>query len=333
VHLVCLGLEPLEESPDTVVPRVPLQNGPFLLIREFAEGEVHGDPFLPAEILQVLVFHPILASPSPWPDGPLVQGKRGVRDDEIRVYLEHSAEAPAGVACAYGAVEREKTGKRRSVGNPAGGALQPAAEDHMAFGAYPQVHPASPETKSLFEGIHDSFTIGISEEEPVRYYMDLFSGGLAFPFIQGDDPPLPEDAGKPHPAKFFLHVRRSGLLGFRREGDHDFRALRDLLHGRPDGLGGLGYDRISALPAVKHACPRKEQFHVIRDLGHGAHRGSGGSDRVFAVNGNGRRDIFDPLHLRPVHAIHELPGIRGKGLYVSSLPLCVEGVECERGFA
>jgi hypothetical protein len=49
--------------------------------------------------------------------------------------------------------------------------------------------------------------------------------------------------------------------------------------------------------------------------------------------GDGGRDALDPLHPRAVHAVQELPGIGGEGLYVAALTLGVNSVEGQRRLA
>ncbi len=73
-----------------------------------------------------------------------------------------------------------------------------------------------------------------------------------------------------------------------------------------------------------------QHFHVVADLGHRADRRAGGSDGVPLFDGDGRRDPLDAVHLRLVHAVKELPRIRGEGLDIPPLPLRKEGIECQR---
>jgi hypothetical protein len=79
--------------------------------------------------------------------------------------------------------------------------------------------------------------------------------------------------------------------------------------------------------------PGIKKFDVVRNFGHGAHGRTGSSDRVLAVNGNGRRDPIDPVHLGTIHAIHKLPCIRRKGFDVTALALGIERIESQRRLA
>jgi len=78
---------------------------------------------------------------------------------------------------------------------------------------------------------------------------------------------------------------------------------------------------------MQPAQPGVKQLHVIGDLGHGADGGARGPHRIFAVDGDGRRDPLDLVHLRPVHAVHELPGIGGECFDVAPLALGIQGIK------
>ena len=60
---------------------------------------------------------------------------------------------------------------------------------------------------------------------------------------------------------------------------------------------------------------------------------SGGSHRVFAINGDGRRYAFYLFHPGSVHAVHELAGIGRKGFHVAALALRIQGVQGQGRFA
>ena len=53
---------------------------------------------------------------------------------------------------------------------------------------------------------------------------------------------------------------------------------------------------------------------------------------VFLLDGDGRGDALDGIDKRLVHAVEELPDVRGESFDVAALAFCVEGVEGERGF-
>ena len=77
----------------------------------------------------------------------------------------------------------------------------------------------------------------------------------------------------------------------------------------------------------------KEKPQVIVNL-----RGGGdGRARVAAggalLDGDGRREPLDEVHIRLLHLVEKLPRIDGKALHVAALALRVEGVESQARFA
>ncbi len=96
---------------------------------------------------------------------------------------------------------------------------------------------------------------------------------------------------------------------------------------------GFRHDRFATTLAKELSQAGIEELHIIGDLGHGTDRGAGGAYRVFAVDGNGRRDTINAVHLGPVHTVHELPGVRGECLHVPALSLGVERIKGKRRFS
>jgi len=76
-----------------------------------------------------------------------------------------------------------------------------------------------------------------------------------------------------------------------------------------------------------------KQLEVVGQLGHRAHRRPRAAHRIGLVDRNRRRHTFDPVHLRLVHAVEKLPGVGREGLDIAALPLGVQRVEHQRGFA
>ena len=82
---------------------------------------------------------------------------------------------------------------------------------------------------------------------------------------------------------------------------------------------------------LRHA--REEQLQVVVDLRHRADGRARALDRVALLDGDGRRDAADLIHLRLVHAVEELPRVGREGLDVAALALGVDRVEGERRLA
>ena len=104
------------------------------------------------------------------------------------------------------------------------------------------------------------------------------------------------------------------------------KRLRDLLK----GLGGNGR---AAVGTERLSDPGEKESEVIVDLGDRPHGGPRISRHASLVNGDGRREAFDRLHVRPFHLFQKLSGIGRQRFDVPSLSLCKQGVEREGGLA
>ena len=107
------------------------------------------------------------------------------------------------------------------------------------------------------------------------------------------------------------------------------RQPHDLVH----HLGhAQGRDGPAALVTVRGAHPGEEHPQVVVDFGGGGHGGAGVPGGGALLDGDGRGQPFDVLHVRLVHEFQELPGVGRQGLHVAPLPLGIEDVEGQGGF-
>ncbi|MNT03023.1 hypothetical protein D3C72_1375410 [compost metagenome] len=100
-----------------------------------------------------------------------------------------------------------------------------------------------------------------------------------------------------------------------------------------DGIGRIAAHHLAAAAAIQARAAREQQFQVVVQLGHRANRAARAAHRVGLVDGDGRQDAFDAVHLRLVHAVQELARIGREGFHIAPLPLGVQGVEGQRTFA
>ena len=91
--------------------------------------------------------------------------------------------------------------------------------------------------------------------------------------------------------------------------------------------------QLSATTAMQLRRARKKQFQVVVQLGHRADGGARGTHRIRLVDGDGRRDAADGIHLWLVHALEELPRVGREGFDVAALTFRINGIEGERGFS
>ncbi len=119
------------------------------------------------------------------------------------------------------------------------------------------------------------------------------------------------------------------------DGRHDGDAfagaeLQDALH---DLLGGLARDGPAAVGAVRRAHGGVEQAQVVVDLGDGADGRSRAAAGGLLLDGDGRAEAFDGIHVGPLDLIEELPRVGRERLDVAALPFGVDGVEGQRALA
>lgn len=109
-----------------------------------------------------------------------------------------------------------------------------------------------------------------------------------------------------------------------------FGLVQHLIHHLADGLGR---ERNGVGRAAWLADPGEQQPQVVVNLGDGAD----GRARVVGggllLDGDGRRQPLDVVHVRLLHQGEELAGIGGEGLHIAALPLGIEGIERQGGFA
>ena len=109
-----------------------------------------------------------------------------------------------------------------------------------------------------------------------------------------------------------------------------------LVHGQDpvdDLLGALAGHRPAADRAVGLADPGVEEPQVVVDLGDRADRGPGVARRRLLVDGDGRGQALDEVHVGLVHLAQELAGVGRQRLDVAALALGVDGVEGQGGLA
>ena len=92
-------------------------------------------------------------------------------------------------------------------------------------------------------------------------------------------------------------------------------------------------DRHVAGRAVRLAQPRHENPQVVVDLGDRADGAPRRVARVLLLDGDGRREALDVVHLRLLHLADELPGVGAEALDVAPLALGVDRVHGQRGLA
>jgi len=207
-----------------------------------------------------------------------------------------------------------------------------ATEGFLPAAVDPGVDTAAAEAERQFHRIDQALAVPVSQLETIGQNIHRTVGCGALPALQRSNSFAVEPAIEAQPPEFAPHGFR--IFGVSAIGKRQNQLGADMrLQSLPDPLGGIFLHGSAARTAVKPCQPGKQQFDVVGDFGHGAHRGARGAHRIFAVDGDGRRDALDPTHMGPIHAVHELARIGRKGLHVAALTFGIQGVEGQRGFS
>ena len=96
---------------------------------------------------------------------------------------------------------------------------------------------------------------------------------------------------------------------------------------------GLALDRKPRGRRIGHTHPGEQEPHIVVDLGDRADGRARVARGRLLLDGDGRRQALDMVHVRLLHHVEELPGIGRQRLDIAPLALGIDGVEGERGLA
>ncbi len=111
--------------------------------------------------------------------------------------------------------------------------------------------------------------------------------------------------------------------------DHDPAAIGLLHDGVYDLLCCLLVDLTSTLRAMWLPYAGVKQAQIVVYLGHRANCRAWVAAGPLLVNGDGRAQPFDLVHVGLVHLAQKLPGIGRQRLHVATLPLGVDSVKSQ----
>ena len=195
-------------------------------------------------------------------------------------------------------------------------------------------HFAPPPFQRRIERVRQPRAHALADDEPVHHHFDHMFVALRQPDRLG--PRQFDDlAIHPHPhealaLQFLNYVAKFSdfALHHRREQDDPtFRGIRldlvgDLL--RREFENGRARGRI-----VRLSHRGKEQPQVVVDLRRGGDGRARISARAALLDGDGRRQSFNKIHVRFLHLVQKLPCIGGQALDVAPLALRVERIKSQ----
>ena len=307
-----------------------VQDGVLVLLGQPLERAVNVEAVVARQRAEhVEVVH---VAPIPAADRAFGQVEVRLRDHEIRVEILLHAQA---VACRTGAgrvVEREHARFQLADAVAACRAGETTAEGEiLAFGIHETHHrDVLALLQSGLEGLRQPLLGALANAQAIHHRLDR----VLLVLVQrrrmieaGDDA---VDAGADEAAGNQLgeHVLVLALaLADHRREHHDafaFRQAQHLVHHLAHGLRG---EWQAVLGAARLADAGEQQAQVVVDLGDGAHRGARIVRGGLLLDGNGRREPFDVVHIRLFHHRQELASVGGERLHIAPLAFRVQGVE------
>ncbi len=333
--LVAAPLQPFEEPVDAVPGAVALSlPDPFLnLGGQLPPGMVGGDLLLPEKTEQVFLALEEGRGLERF-DAALGDAHPSVGDDQVGIDVDDPPEPVAGLAGTDGVVERKDGRRGISVVEVAPLAVELLAEaPRFPFPFDPRLHAPFAEAERGLHRVHDPSPAPGVDEDPVENHGNRPVSGLQLGLFHRNRPPVLQHAGKPRLPENFPQ-RCGGYFSYP-TGEAD----KGILPGRlrqeviQDHGGGITVHRAPAPPAVERGGPREERAEVVVDGSHGPHRRPGGPHRGGPADGDGRKDVVDPLGLRAVQPFQELAGVGRKSLHVPPVSFGIKNIEGQGGLA
>ena len=309
-----------------------VQDGLLVLPRQRLEGGIDVE----AEVLGQRVEHMEIVDIAPVPAayGALGEAGLGVQHDALRVEILLHAQPVAAAAGTGGVVEGKQAGFQfvNAVATLRAGEARREADVlavaiHVADGGQ-----AVGEGQGGLEGFRQANAQVISHLEAVHHHLDavfpvfLQGGGV----VQVGDDAVDAGAHEAAGAQFLEDMQVLALaLAHDRRQQHQLAALGQGQHGVHHLADGLGLQVVAVVGAARFAHAGKQQAQVVVDLGDGAHGGARVVGGGLLLDGDGRGQSLDVVHIGLFHHRQELPGIGGQGFHVAPLALGVEGIESQ----
>ena len=303
-----------------------------------------------------------LAGTTPRLDGT-IQRQFHIRNDQGFIKHHLLTKSMADGTRAGGGVEREMLGRGRIVAlaggrrahligvqrlDPFAGGRRGGCLARLGFGCrrpcpfgqlVQRKHHAFAPAQSGFGGIAEAHANLVIYDQAIHNDLDIvkflfveFDAGDVF--AQLDHLAIHAGAHKAFTGKTLKDIAELALLAadHRREQHHLGlgRQRQNLVHNVARGLGRNGH---AGLGAMRLADVRVQQAQVIVNLGGGGDDRTRAAARAALLDGNGRREAFNEIHVRLLQLVQKLAGVGGERLNIFALALGVNGVKGERRFA
>ena len=301
------------------------------------DGRVQRETVLFAKAQIIHLSHRALGIvPAAGLDGPLPDGEIAVGQDAFLIHPHESAQTCTLLAGTQRVVEREQAGRKVADGNAVLRAGKVLAERHALAADDIYLGDAARQRQSCLQRVRQTAPDALADGKTVHHDLHgvldvLFQADLLVQIIEIAVDPGAGIAAPPGGVQLFL----LGALALAddRSQHLELCPLFQLEHGVHHLVHGLLADDPAADRAVWDADAGIQQTEVIINFGHRAHRGTGVVAGGLLVDGNGRRQAGDLVHIGLIHPAQEHPGIAGKALDIAALAVGVNGIKGQAGLA
>ncbi len=263
-----------------------------------------------------------------------------VGDHEAEIDADHAAEAAAGFARAIRRIEREQRRLRLRVAQVAVGIVKPGGEaPHLRLGdrvfrfrrQHVHVHAPAAALQRRLDRLDHAHLVGLLHAEAVGHHVEHLArpGGRRDLALRLHT----RVTARGQPLRDFFIGSRFGQLDRERDDDPRIVRLRARDELRVDRLRRVVPHLPRGLAVEQLGRARVQQLQVIVQLGHRADGRARTAHRVGLVDRDRGRHAVDPLDLRAVHPVEELPRVRAERLDVAPLAFRVQRVEHETRLA
>ena len=321
-----LALRAVEDGVHGLLRQVPERIGQLEMIALGQRLEIHAGDRVPADVV-----------PAGGDDAAVHDREIGVGHDELRIDQKLHAEPRTGRAGAVRVVEGEQARLQLLDGDAAvlAGVVLRKAQQLVPPG-YVDVEQAAGEPQRRLRRVRQTADDLWLDDKAVHHDLNVMLLVFLEPDLLGQIVGNAVDAGADiaRTPRVLEYLRVLALFpADHRTHELELRACGQLHDAVNDLVDRLLPDLAPAFRTVRHADARPQQTHVVVDLRHRAHRGARVARGGFLVDGDGRGQAVNVVHVRLVHLPQKHPGVGAQALDIATLALGVDRVEGERGLA
>ncbi len=310
------------------------------MLRQFAHGSIHGKMIMLGQSAQQVIGHGTGRAripPAHAGDCALVQGFVAVRNAQVGADFHQRAQPRAGRTCTIGIVEG-KHARGQFLNIYAAVRAGVVLRKLRFLPGFDLLHGDKPAAllQRRFQAVGQALADVRAHHQTVHHDLD----GVLLLLVQcGRIVQLIHFAVNAYAQETVLERLLHQLCVLPLAGAHDGRkqlnlgAFRQGKHGLHHFIHALLADFPPAYGAVRDTRTGIQKAQIIMNFRHRAHGGARVSGGGFLIDGNGRGQPFDQIHIGLIHLSQKLPCIGRHAFHIAALTLCIDGIKGKAAFA